>query len=154
MTARVKSGLLLGLMLLIGVVLGMVINARMADRRFERVGYFRSQQGFARHLEEIIHPTDDAQRSKVEAILEEAAARMRTHMDSSVAEGRRIMDSTRAELAKVLTQDQLERLDKEMRSHREMGPGAGRRGMGMHRRGPNGTPPGMPPDPDATPFGR
>jgi hypothetical protein len=146
MTTRVKSALLLGATLLIGVILGGVLNAWMAERRFERVGYFRSEQGFARHIEEAIGTTDASQREAVKAILKRSAARMREHMESSQAEGRRILDSTRAELAKVLTPEQLERLDAAMK---ERGPAHGPRGMDRRGRGPRGRggdgPRGMPP---------
>lgn len=154
MTTRVKSALLLGVTLLIGVVLGSVLNAFLADRRLERFGMFRSEQGFVRHLEDVIEPTDDAQRQAIEAILTRTASRMRRHMDSAQAQGRLILDSTRAELSDILTPEQIERVDDLMRMRMERhGPGGGR-GMGPGARrgpgrgmGPGGAnhPPGFPP---------
>ncbi|HVK40367.1 MAG TPA: hypothetical protein VNA88_17685 [Candidatus Kapabacteria bacterium] len=146
MTTRVKSALILGSTLLIGMLLGGVLNAWLAERRFERVGYFRSEQGFTRHIEEAIGPTDEAQAAAVHEILQRSAARMRQHMDSSGARGRRILDSTRAELATVLTPEQLERVDRIMRQarpgHGPRGPGPGGRGMrgGPMRQGPGAGP--------------
>lgn len=133
MTTRTKSTLLLSVTLVIGMVLGAVINAYVAKRRFEHVGYLRSERGLARHLENAIEPRDEAQRTAIRAILEKSAARICSHMDSSAAEGRVIMNETKAELAKVLTLDQMERLEKvsrppdraRMRGRMPGGPGGG-----------------------------
>ena len=128
MTTRIKSTLLLSLTLVIGMVLGAVINAYVAKRRFEHVGYLRSERGFTKHIEDAIEPRDEAQRNAVHAILERSATRMCEHMQVSAAEGKQIMDSTRAELARVLTPEQLQLFDKVARP-----PARGPRGHGREK---------------------
>jgi hypothetical protein len=131
MTTRVKSALLLGITLLIGGVLGAVLNAYMAERRFERVGIMRSRSGMAEHIQEAIGPMESSQAAQVRDILDRHLDRMDRHMTESQAEGRAIMDSMNAELQQVLTPEQIERLEEQMRRR---GPGGGR-GPGGRGRG-------------------
>jgi hypothetical protein len=136
MTPRVKSALLLALTLLIGMVLGALLNARLAEQRLERLAFLRTQRGFTRFLERAITPRDEAQREAVRAVLERSAVRLSDHMQRSRAEMEAILDSTRAELQTVLTDEQMEQLEQRL----QMRP-PDRRDRRL-RRGP---PPGRPP---------
>lgn len=136
MNARTKSTLLLLATLLIGMLLGALVHARMVDHRIERLAMLRSQRGFARFIEQTVEPRDAEQREAVRQILDGAAVRMGRHMADSRREMAGILDSTRQELREVLTEEQLARLDRRLERHRgRMMRGGPPGGPGMHRRG-------------------
>ena len=66
MNVRVKSLILLLATLLIGLVLGALLHAHIADERIERLAYLRSSPGFIRYMERAIEPTDAAQQEAME----------------------------------------------------------------------------------------
>lgn len=115
MTTRTKSILMLLATFLIGMLVGALLNARMAEDRIERMALLRSRAGFIRFVETAVEPRDDQQRAAIRAILEDAATRMSRHTEQSRTQVRMILDSTRAELETVLTEDQIRRLDDRMR---------------------------------------
>ena len=138
MTARVKSILLLLATLLIGMVLGALVNARLAEQRLERIAFLRSQRGFIQAMERAIAPHDEAQREAVRAILDEAALRMATQLQQNGRAMQAILDSTKTELQTVLDADQLqrlERLEERLERRRPRGPGP------RERRAPRRRPP-------------
>ena len=118
MTPRVKSALLLVATLLIGGVLGALLNARMAEQRMERIAFLRSQRGFVRGIEQAIEFRDEAQQEAVRRILDGSAERIREHMLESRAEVQAILESTRVELGTVLSDEQMEALDEQMQLRR------------------------------------
>ena len=126
MNARLKSFLVIFATLLIGVVLSAVVNARMSEQRIERIAAYRSERGFIRYLERGIEPRDEAQQEEIREILSGAAARTAERSMQYRMEMRRLIDSTHAELADILTPEQQQRL----REHLEVRP--------RHRRGPRG----------------
>ena len=130
--------LLLGA-LLIGAVLGGLIHARMVEQRIERIGYLRSERGFIRHVERVVAPSDEAQREAIRAVLRRNAERMvdlRFQFRDAVEA---LLDSTRAELDSVLTDDQMERLEEEIRT-RSQRPRRGRPAGRRHRAVPDTMP--------------
>jgi hypothetical protein len=144
MNARTKSIILLFFTLLIGMVLGGIVNARLAEQRMERIASLRSSPGFVRFMQRSIEPQDEQQREAMEAILERAASRMAVVMERRRLELQEIMDSMRAELATVLTPEQMQQfedqVDSRRRVFRERGP---RRGPPPGR-WPGGAPEGPP----------
>lgn len=128
MTPRAKSALLLIGTLLIGIVLGVLLHARLSEQRIERLAFLRSQRGFVRFMERAIEPRDEEQRQAIRAVLERAAQRMAEHQTESRREARVILDSTRAELRALLTDEQLRQLEEHLEFRREYRPGRGRRG--------------------------
>ncbi len=132
MNPRVKSGLLLLATLLIGMVLGALLNARLAEQRLERIAFLRTSRGFMRFIDNAIEPQDEAQRAAIETILERSASRMADHTARSRREVRMIVDSTITQLSTVLSKEQMDRLERRM----EMG-----RRLQFDRRGRRGPPP-------------
>ena len=120
MTARTKSILLLLATLLIGMVLGALVNARLAEQRLERLAFLRTSRGFVRFWEEAVEPQDEAQREAIEAVLQQAGRRLAEHMRTSQGEMQNIIDSTKTRLDALLTPAQRERLEQRMqrRQHR------------------------------------
>ncbi|MGI9174642.1 MAG: hypothetical protein ACR2GR_04935 [Rhodothermales bacterium] len=148
MTARSKSILLLLATLLIGMVLGALINARLAEQRLERIAFLRSSRGFVRFWEEAVEPQDEAQREAIEAVLEQAGRRLAEHMRTTSGEMQDIIDSTKTELDALLTPEQRARLERRMQRRRQNRFEDRRPERFEERRGPpgrGGGPPGGPP---------
>lgn len=129
MSTRGKSALLLIAVLAIGMVLGALVNARIASQRMERIAFVRTQRGFVRAMENVIDAQDDQTREAVRAILDSAAVRIDEHMQRTRSEMRTILDSTRIELSEVLSPEQMEQLEQHLRERRPP-PGSGERRRG------------------------
>lgn len=137
MTARTKSILLLLGALLIGVLIGGLIQASMVEQRIERIGYLRSERGFIRHVERLVEPHDEAQREAIRSVLRRNAQRMVDLRLDFRNEVSALLDSTRAELDSVLTDEQMERLEEEIRTREpDRRPRRGRMPGGRRRPGP------------------
>ena len=111
MKARTKSALLLVATLVVGLLVGAVTTGAIVNNRLDQIRAMRSQGGFIGMLEEVIEPTDEAQRAQIRAALERSEARFsetRRECRGLYAAGR---DSMRADLASVLTPAQQTRLD-------------------------------------------
>jgi hypothetical protein len=135
MSIKTKSALILAATLLLGMVLGGLVNARMVDSRVEQIGHLRTDRGFVRHFDTAIEPVDDEQEARIREILDRNAARMTDHMRRSRAEARAIMGSMREELSLILTDEQMAQLQERRPRLRE---GYERRGPQGDRRGPRG----------------
>jgi hypothetical protein len=133
MTARVKSTLIVSVTLLIGIVLGALLHARLSEDRIERIAFLRSQRGFERGIERMIDYESDEQREAVREILDGTAGRIGLHYQDSRGEMGGIIDSMRMELSTVLTEEQMERLDERLEMRRPE--------RWRQRRGPRGEPP-------------
>jgi hypothetical protein len=145
MTLRLKSVLLLIAVLVIGGLIGALVQARLAEQRIEQIAAHRSERGFMRFVERGIEPADPAQEEAVRAILREASMRVAERSMRHRADVRAIMDSTRAELSTILSAEQMEQLDAHLERHRPMRrgqrPPMDRDSLRMQRRGMRGTSP-------------
>ena len=116
MKPRVRSVILLSSILVIGMVLGALIQAHLFDGRMRRIHGMRTEEGFVNSYLETIHPTSEEQRSAAEAIIKAAAEDVsksfRAHRESIHAR----MEAMRQALYPLLDDDQKARL--ETRSHR------------------------------------
>jgi hypothetical protein len=143
MTPRTKSLLLLLAALLVGGLLGALVQARLAEQRIERIAAHRSERGFMRFVERGIEPVDAEQQAAVRAILRDASSRVAHRTMRHRADMRAIMDSTRGELATILSAEQLQRLDAHLERHRPMmrrgAPPADREFQHRERRGRSDT---------------
>ncbi len=119
MNTRLKSGLLLFATLCIGMLLGALLNARMAEQRFERIAFMRAPGGFARTMDRAIKPTSDEQRNAIRAILDSAEVQVREQSIQSRSQTMAIIDSTRSKLRSVLTPEQIDQLDQRLRFDRQ-----------------------------------
>ncbi|HEX7071987.1 MAG TPA: hypothetical protein VF190_14330 [Rhodothermales bacterium] len=140
MSPRTKSVLLIVATLLIGLVLGALLNARLAERRMERLASLRSERGFVRFMEEVVQPTDEAQREAMHEVFRRTGERMAEHQERSRRDAMAILDSSRQELAEILTPEQMQRLDDRLQDRRRH-----RRDGDFRRGGPRREFRGMPP---------
>ncbi len=134
MTARTKSTLLLLGTLLIGMLLGVFVHTLMVENRIERLTSLRSQAGFVRFMDKMIEPTDDVQREAIRDVLEETAERLNMHHAESRETVEEIMESFRASLDSLLTEEQINALNERMERKRHYrGDRRRRDSSSMHR---------------------
>ena len=126
---RTKSILILVSTLLLGVLLGAVLNSWLAQDRFERLHAMRSADGFERMVERHVQPVSDEQAAQLSTALEEWAPRMAQQRRAHRRETRALMDSLRADLQPILNEEQMQRLDE------RLGTRGGDQGGERHRRG-------------------
>ena len=115
MLARLKSAGIIFVTLIMGMVLGGLLTARIVQSRIDEVAALRSQHRFTRFIERSIEFESEEQREQVSEILDRTAGRMFDHLRSSRREARSILDSARAELGEVLSKEQMERLERRLR---------------------------------------
>lgn len=129
---RTKSIALLVATLLLGIILGAVLNAWWARERFERLRRLRTPGGFEQIVTRTLEPTSPEQRRGIEAVVGRTAKRLDSLRAGHWRAVRATVDSMRVDLEPILTEEQIERLKRRTR---------------MHRPGPFVGPPGRPPGP-------
>ncbi len=122
MSPRTKSTLLLLATLVIGLVLGALLNGYFVRQRLDRIGHFATPLGFGERIERAIEPTSEEQREAIRAVLDDAAPKAVAIMRESRSRMAALNDSVKAELGNVLSEDQMKRLDERMRLRRRRGP--------------------------------
>ena len=120
MQKRIKGALILFCTLLIGVLIGTLLSGWFVRDRLRPIPHPRH---FVRSTERLIAPQDEEQRQAVRAVLRRYAAALRT-LDTKHREAlKEQLDATRAELAPLLSEEQLRRLNRRLRRFGElMGP--------------------------------
>lgn len=109
MSPAVRSWLLLGVTLLLGICLGVLGGGALQERRLARVNDIRRPGGFTEHVQAVIQPTD-SQWARIRPLVEATAmqnAGMRRMHDSAM---RSALDSLRAAINPMLDDRQRDRL--------------------------------------------
>lgn len=120
MNMKVKTTLIILFTLLIGIILGIFIDRTIMRFRFQkRFTEVRRERGITRLLEDLIRP-DESQYEAVKNILEKYSKRLHDHREKSFQEMNVVMDSMRAELDQILTDEQKARLKKDMERMKRM----------------------------------
>ena len=115
---RTKSIALLVATLLLGIVLGAVLNAWWAHERFERIRRLRTAGGFEQMVLRTVEPQSPEQREEIEQVVMGAAERLDSLRARHWGELRSVIDSMRVELEPVLTDEQMQALSDRIRMHR------------------------------------
>jgi len=116
---RTKSVLLLVVTLLLGIVLGGVLTGWWVQNRADRVRALRTPSGFVERVVERVEPTSAAQRDSVEVIARRAARQLERLRRSHRQQTMTVLDSMRTELGVVLSEEQINTLDRRLqRRHR------------------------------------
>ncbi len=137
MKARTKSALLLVATLVVGLLVGAVTTGSIVNHRLDELKAMRSQGGFTGMLEEVIKPTDEAQRAQIRVVLEGSEARFSEALRECRGFHIAARDSMRADLASVLTTAQQTRLDQWLsRDRRSRNGHRGRKGNPSKRNDP------------------
>jgi hypothetical protein len=113
MNAKIKSSLLIIIVLLIGIAIGFEISEISIGHRFDRLDSFRESKGFIKMFESIIKP-DSAQKPVIDSILTKYHYQMDKIAKNGMQEVSLQMDSMRADLSKILDKDKSLRLVKEI----------------------------------------
>ena len=106
MTARTKSIAIIIGTLLVGVIIGALATGAVFSQRVAELQALRNENGVSRFLENVIEPTDDAQKERIREILEKTSE---SHMEirrSMMMQHRDVFQEMRAELSLVLTDEQ------------------------------------------------
>ena len=120
MRGRTKGALILFSTLLIGVLIGTLLSGWFVRDRLRPIPQPRH---FVRSTERLIAPQDEEQRQAVRAVLRRHAAALRELNAKHREALKEQLDATRAELAPLLSEEQLRRLDRRQRRFGElMGP--------------------------------
>lgn len=125
MNLQVKSSLILIFTLIIGIVLGMLIDRTIMRNQFQRkIVRLRHPDRLFIHFERIIRPTE-SQRKVIHEVLDKYAQRLAEIGDKSRTELVAVADSLQQELMPLLTDEQRVRLKEHferMRDWRRDGP--------------------------------
>ena len=120
MRGRTKGALIIFSTLLIGVLIGTLLSGWFVRDRLRPIPHPRH---FVRSTERLIAPQDEEQRQAVRAVLRRYATALRELNTEHREALKEQLDATRAELAPLLSEEQLRRLDRRQRRFGElMGP--------------------------------
>src|SRR5215212_8410813 len=96
--------------LVLGIVIGLLLNGTLARRRMHEVERMRRPGGFVEEVMRVIEPRDSVQQAKLRPFLEATDNRNRQIVDGARATMRAELDSLRARVAGILDEDQQKRL--------------------------------------------
>ena len=146
MNIRAKSSLILIFTLIIGILLGVLVDRTLLHRSFEqRIARMRGPGGFIHLFERVLEPTE-AQKEKIRKVLDSYSERLTILEKQSRKNFTAVMDSLIQDLQPILSDEQKQRL-KELIERR------GKRRAGRGR--PHGPPPErdqLKPDPERREF--
>ena len=121
--------------LLVGVLIGGFGASALHNKRMEEIRTtFDRRGGISDMFEEVIQPTDDAQRTQIRAVLEQTEARFRAGRRECRDLFMASRDSMRADLNALLTPAQQARLEKWLERDRDPFRGRGGREGRRNRR--------------------
>ena len=120
MRKKTKGALILFSTLLIGVLIGTLLSGWFIRDRLRPIPHPRY---FVRSTERLIAPQDEEQRQAVRTVLRQYVAKLRALNAKHREALKEQLDAARAELAPLLSEEQLRRLDRRQRRFGElMGP--------------------------------
>jgi uncharacterized membrane protein len=157
MKTGTKSTVIILATLLLGFAIGILASGALARQRVRRLAEMRTRPGFSSRVEEVIQPTDDAQRAAIREVLEAAGLRNHEIYSRTRQELQASLEQMREQLEPLLTEEQLKRLQRLGRGGGSFAPPGGERRMRAPGagRGPGGRPGGRPGAdsiaPDSTP---
>jgi Spy/CpxP family protein refolding chaperone len=155
MNVRTKSGFLLALTLVIGVLLGLIVDRSYMKWRIEKQFMrMQSPDGLARMIERIIDPSE-SQYAQVMQILDRRSKQLHDINEKSRQNVLAIMDSLDVELGAVLTPEQKQQLNRHIERMKHFRNRPFPPGKDWGPRGPRGPHPpeddDMPPPPPMPP---
>ncbi|WDE04434.1 hypothetical protein SG34_024355 [Thalassomonas viridans] len=119
---KYKPYVLFGIIFILGMMLGGLLIAKVAQHRVEQAKLFITEQGFVRQMTGLLEPVSEQQQRQIEAILAPAGTRVSASFEQSRQELRSIMDEIQTELQPVLTPEQYQRLLEKRQKFRMQNP--------------------------------
>lgn len=110
MKNRVKILILLSVTLIIGLVIGFLVNGRITSYRIDKMRHNYSNTGFGREIVRIIKPNAE-QSKELKPILSAFAQKNKELLDDYHQEKEELFVDLKEELADILDDDQLKRLE-------------------------------------------
>ena len=95
--------------LLIGMVIGFLLNGRFTRHRIERMKTSFHEQGFEQGIERMLQPTPE-QMQEMQPELHEFAAKQGELMEKYMAERDELFKELESEIEPILTPEQMDRL--------------------------------------------
>lgn len=106
MNMKVKTALILIGTLVIGIVLGAMLNRALMHMRIKGFLAMRTHKGFVERMEEIIRPSDP-QKKEVTAILDKYALQFDAMHEEFKGRMASLLDNFKTDLTPVLTPEQM-----------------------------------------------
>ena len=107
MNYKVKITGLTLIILIIGIILGALINGAIMMHRYKQFQSFLEPGGFERFMERVVRP-DESQREKMREIIDKYS----DQLDETRIRAEALIDSMTTELDLILTPEQKSRLEK------------------------------------------
>ena len=114
MKPRVQSSILLLATLLIGVLLGALLQSSLREKRMKHIDFLRSSDGFVTHMIRVIDPVSPEQEASVRAVLEAAAPAITDAFKAHRDRTRQYFMEMEQRLGPLLDEDQEERLKRRL----------------------------------------
>jgi hypothetical protein len=123
MSIRAKTVFIIAITLIIGILIGtFVLVPPIARQHFKRIASMRRPEGFIKGMEHIIRPSE-SQAETVREVLDTYSRQFDEINDRHHTQMTALMDSLRADLTPILTDEQNDRLDRiAQRTRRFMSP--------------------------------
>jgi len=119
---KLKSALLITITLIVGIVIGFLINGQLTHRKYKKFIEFRKEEGFKDRHYHFLQPTE-SQKEKIDPVMDKYAK-----LNSELFKGIRqehdsLMVNFFEELKPLLDNEQIEKLEKfrEMKRDRRAG---------------------------------
>lgn len=119
MNAKVKSGIILFITLLIGFVIGFLTSSRVKENRIKELRSFGSPEGFRFMMENMLE-LDSEQKAAIRPVFDKYAKKNFELMKDFRGEFKELMVEFHSELTPHLTPQQIEKLKKFGKRGREM----------------------------------
>ena len=114
MKTKFKISILFLTVLLVGMVIGALINGAIIKNRMDNIMKLRGKGGYGTFIEQIIKP-DDSQREQLRETIDKYSTTLFELRARSRNEMIAVMDSMRTEISPLLTDEQIDRLQRPIR---------------------------------------
>ena len=122
MKVGMKSGIVLVFTLLIGIMLGILIDRPLVKRSYEkRMSKMHNPRGFIHMMERLIEPVDENQQKKIRKIIEKYSPKFHELNMQGRKQITALVDEMHKELDPILTEEQKARLKERMERFRKRG---------------------------------
>lgn len=138
MDLRIKNTLIVVGTLLIGIIIGFLVNGRLTSMRMDNMRQNFIERGMERQLMNTINPSPE-QMEKIMSVFNDFEEKRRRQLFKHRDEQREIFEEFENELKPYLSSEQLERLqelkDKNRKRFQDINQGPMRKGRGPHKGG-------------------
>ncbi|MBU1185373.1 MAG: hypothetical protein KKD56_01430 [Acidobacteria bacterium] len=111
MTTKIKITFFLIALFVLGVFVGATLNRALVQNRIRRTFADRNPAGFTQILMDLIQPTQE-QKAEVKALLDRYSIRMETERKQMQENMQKSRESLKEELSRILTPEQIKRLNR------------------------------------------